>query len=128
MRTLRTLIVLPALVMMVHTADAQIQIDPDDYGPIANWPFATGGHTGDRAARISGGREGEGRSAITLPEPVTGNARFEIWFYTGNEPDFGDVQAIGGNVGGHVPHMYKCPRSCGTNTLICTPLSDESEP
>ena len=76
MKTLRTLIMLLALVMMVRTANAQAS-NLDFYRPIEGWPFDKGGHTGDRVARISGNVEGEARSALTLPNPVTGNVRFE---------------------------------------------------
>ena len=95
MKTFRTLIALLALVFMAPTATAQFG---PPWGPLDHWPFAKGGHTGDRTARISGNLEGESRGLLTLDKPVTGDVRFEIWLYTGNEPR-ANVSEVGGNVG-----------------------------
>jgi len=86
-----------AIMTLACLANVQV-LDPKFYGPIEGWPFAKGGHTGDRTARISGGRESETRSLLTLDKPVTGDVSFEIWLYTGNHPR-GNVSSVGGNVG-----------------------------
>ena len=68
---------------------------------LEGWPFEIGGHSGNRVAKINGNAgEGESRSAITLPGPVTVDARFETWFCTGNGPDFDpDNTLLNGNAG-----------------------------